>query len=199
MSKKCPKCYSILPDHATSCPCGAKFTVHGAQLPYPAGKPILGGQPYQGGQLNQGGQPYQRGQLNQGGQPYQGGYPPILGGQPYQRGQLNQGGQPYQGGYPPNPGDQPYPEGYQPYRGGAGMAVASMVLGILSLVSSCFGFSVILAIISLALGGVSLKGNREGRGMATAGVVCSVIALIVFFVLLIIGVSILSQSGMQSW
>lgn len=169
MGKKCPKCNRILPDYAASCVCGAKFPAHEAQLSYPVGY-----QPYQGDQLYQGGQPYQ------GDQPYQGGYPPY------------QGGQPHQGGYPPY-------QGGQPYQGGTGLAVGSMVLGILSLITSCFGFSVILAIISLALGGASLKGNREGRGMATAGVVCSVIALLVFFVLLLIGVSILSQSGMQSW
>lgn len=182
MAKKCPHCNKILPDDATSCVCGAKFPAQLMQLPYQGGQLPQGGyQSYQGGQLHQGGySPYQ------GSQPYQGGYPPYQGNQPYQGGyQSYQGGQLPQGGYPPY-------QGGQPYQGGAGLAVGSMVLGILSLVSSCFGFSVILAIISLALGGTSLKGNRQGRGMATAGVVCSVFTLVVFFMLVIIGVSFMS-------
>lgn len=64
--------------------------------------------------------------------------------------------------------------------GGAGMAIASMVLGILALVLSCClpGINLLLALIGVILGGVSLAGHKGGRGMAIAGVVCSIITLI---------------------
>lgn len=61
-----------------------------------------------------------------------------------------------------------------------GLAVASMVLGIVSLVFACCipYVPVIAAIVGLILGIVSLKKNAGGKGMAIAGVVCSIIALI---------------------
>jgi hypothetical protein len=60
---------------------------------------------------------------------------------------------------------------------GTGLGIAAMVLGILSLLIP-FGF--IFAIVGLALGVVSKKKSIEAEcpyGMATTGIVCSVIAL----------------------
>ena len=61
------------------------------------------------------------------------------------------------------------------------MAIASLVLGILALIltiasSGLFGWlSAVLAIIGIVLG---IKGkSTEQRGIATAGIVCSIIAL----------------------
>ena len=66
-----------------------------------------------------------------------------------------------------------------------GMAVASMVLGILSLVLICIGLGVILAIIGFVLGIVSLYQNQGGKGMAVAGISTSSITLVIFFLDLI--------------
>lgn len=60
------------------------------------------------------------------------------------------------------------------------MAIASLVLGIISLVLSFFGLgmiSVITSIIGIILGVLGRK-DPEKKGMATAGLVCSIIALV---------------------
>lgn len=60
------------------------------------------------------------------------------------------------------------------------MAIASLVLGIISLVLSFFGLgmiSVITSIIGIILGVLGRK-DTEKKGMATAGLVCSIIALV---------------------
>lgn len=61
-----------------------------------------------------------------------------------------------------------------PTNNGKGMSIASMVLGIVSVV--CCGFPV--AIVGLILGGISLSKKYDGRGMAIAGVVLSIISLV---------------------
>lgn len=81
--------------------------------------------------------------------------------------------------YPPSAGGP----GYQPFAGPApyhGPAIASMVLGIVSLVFWCGGL--VTGIIGLVLGITSLKntlprGPKRGRGMAIAGIACSAVAL----------------------
>ncbi len=90
--------------------------------------------------------------------------------------------------YPPV---QP-PVGYAPPpRGGAGMAIASMVLGIVSLVLFCIWWLAIpCAILAVILGivarGKANRGEAEGRGMATAGIICGAIAILLA-VLLVAG------------
>lgn len=77
------------------------------------------------------------------------------------------------------------------------LAVTSLVLGICSLVGSlcCSIFVVLSAGVGIVLGFVALsriagsQGQRTGRGMAIAGLVCSVIAVLVgvgFFVLALV-------------
>ncbi len=61
------------------------------------------------------------------------------------------------------------------------MAIASLVLGIISLVLSFFGLgmiSVFTVIIGIILGVLGRK-DPEKKGMATAGLVCSIIALVI--------------------
>lgn len=64
---------------------------------------------------------------------------------------------------------------------GKGLGIASMVVGIISLVMFCTGwFAIICAIVGTALGGVALKKAKDAgvkNAMATAGLVCSVVAL----------------------
>ena len=84
----------------------------------------------------------------------------------------------------PPPPIQPAPRGPVP---GSGLAVASMVLGICSLALTYVG--IFPAIVGLPLG---LKAKRllrdRGRGtaMATAGIVCSIIGLVLQTLLCIV-------------
>ena len=107
--------------------------------------------------------------------------PPISGGQPAY-------GQP-QGQYPYGMPPAGYPQyGVQPPAPpkGSGLAVASLVLGILALllcwVPIINNFAAVLAVVGLGLGIPALisarKGKRSGFGLALAGVILSVIAII---------------------
>lgn len=61
-----------------------------------------------------------------------------------------------------------------------GFGIASMVCGILALITCCLWCTVIpLAIVSIVLGILQIVKN-ESKGMAIAGIVCSAIALFLF-------------------
>lgn len=70
------------------------------------------------------------------------------------------------------------------------MGVASLVLGIISLIIGIFSsgmlgwLGAILAIVGIILGAVGRK-NVESKGIATAGLVCSIIGLILCLILYI--------------
>ena len=74
---------------------------------------------------------------------------------------------------------------------GRGKATASMVLGIISLVFAWFGYSALIAIVLAIVGlvlGVQAKKElppQEPQGMATAGIVCSIIGLVLSCVVFI--------------
>ena len=129
------------------------------------------------------------------GQGYQG---PNPYGQPgYQNGP-NPYGQPgfqnpnYYG--PQNPYGAP---GYGQDQGGSGMAVASMVLGIIAFLGvCCYPVSLLLAIIGLILGGVAIKKNTPGKGMAIAGLILSLISLSGAIILIILA---LSAGSFAAW
>ncbi len=72
-------------------------------------------------------------------------------------------------------------------KGGNGMAIASMVLGIVALVFGCclWYISFPCSIVGIILGGVSLAQKRGGKGMAVAGVVLSAIAIVVAIIVLV--------------
>ncbi|MGA2439845.1 MAG: DUF4190 domain-containing protein [Tepidisphaeraceae bacterium] len=84
-----------------------------------------------------------------------------------------------------------------------GMSVASMVLGIVSLVLFCLWYiSLPCGIIGLALGlvarGKVLRGEAGGGSMAKTGVICSIIALglaVLIMILAIVGISILGSKA----
>lgn len=62
----------------------------------------------------------------------------------------------------------------------SGFAIASLVLGILSLVCCCFWYvSGIFAVIGLVFSIIVLVKHKPGRGMAIAGLICSAIGLII--------------------
>lgn len=61
-----------------------------------------------------------------------------------------------------------------------GLAIASLVLGILSIPAGCcYGAGIIFAIIGLILGFVSKKPDTSFNGMAIAGIICSIIGILV--------------------
>lgn len=83
-------------------------------------------------------------------------------------------------------------------RPSSGLAIASMVLGIVSLALFCVWYVAIpCAIIGLVLGvvanGKSSRGEAGGAGMAKAGMICSIVALglaILITILAIVGISL---------
>lgn len=145
-------------------------------------------------------QQYQQPQNNQ--TPYQQQYQqpqsqyqqPQYGGQPvYQQPQYSGQSQYQQNSQPQY--QQPYNPYQQPPRKEYGLAVASMVCGIVSVVINCcivvWYLSIATAIVGIILGIVSIKGNKDGKGMAIAGIILSgvgfLIAIIAFIGCLAIG------------
>lgn len=77
---------------------------------------------------------------------------------------------------------------------GAGLGIASMVLGIVALcISCCFYYvSIPLAIIGAILGAVGIAKN-SGKGMAIAGLVCSIISLVPGIIMAVTGAAIVDS------
>lgn len=94
------------------------------------------------------------------------------------------------GGYYPKPQQVP----------GKGLGIASMVVGILSLVFFCIWYIAIpCAIVGASLGGVaSSKAKEVGakNGMATAGITCSCIALGLAVLFVVLGLLGLAELGL---
>lgn len=60
-----------------------------------------------------------------------------------------------------------------------------MVLGIIALVTSCFGVTgIICGALAIIFGGLALLSHKAGKGMAITGLVCGIVALIpaIYFV-----------------
>jgi len=132
---------------------------------------------------------------------------------PFQNPPQGDGGPPQQGGNgpgqgfgspPPQGNFQPGPAGGAPlYPGGPqqsqGLAIASMVLGIISLVTFCLWFVAIpMAILAIVLGGIHLqKVNKlpvqTGKGMAIAGLVCGLIAIAIAVAIAIFALTVGSE------
>ena len=77
----------------------------------------------------------------------------------------------------------------QKNNGNNGMAIASMVLGIVSIVVLCWRFpiglicGIVSAILAIVLGIMHNKRNSK-NGMAIAGIVCGIIGLVLAVILL---------------
>lgn len=98
----------------------------------------------------------------------------------YQQSQYQQSGQSQNQGQ--NQGQfQQYQQYQQPPRKDNGMAIASMVCGIVSFVISCclYYLALPLAIVSIVLAIMVLKNNKGGKGMAIAGLVLSGITVLI--------------------
>ena len=116
---------------------------------------------------------------------------------------------PQQPGYPqqqpgyPAYGAPGYPPGYAASPPNEGLAVASMVIGIVAFVLSCgYGVGLLGSPVALVMGRVSMKridqsgGQLGGRGMAQAGFILGIIGtvllvlgLIALTVIIIVGVN----------
>ena len=97
--------------------------------------------------------------------------------------------QPYQAYQAPQ---QPYYGQPQAPKQSKGMAIASMVLGICSIVffSTVF-ISLICAIVGLVLGIVAKKKNQGG--MATAGIVTSIIGIVIVVIVFVFAVLLVGE------
>lgn len=85
--------------------------------------------------------------------------------------------------------------------GSKGMAIASLVCGILSITIGCCMsyFDLILAIVAAVLGGISISKKNPGKGMAVAGIVMGIIAIVIWVVLIIMAVAFGSTASTESY
>lgn len=80
--------------------------------------------------------------------------------------------------------------------GATGMAITSMILGIVALLMSCcvnrWFLTVLVAAGSIVLAVLALQKNTTGKGMAIAGIVCSCIAVLMGLLVTILGAALLT-------
>ena len=102
--------------------------------------------------------------------------------------------------HPPTPG---YYETQQPRRGGSGLAVAALVLGVLALITCWTVIGGVLGgLLAIVLGFFALsrvkRGLGGGRGMAITGIVLGALGLVLAVALVSVGLSFLnSDTGQQ--
>lgn len=158
------------------------------------------GQPYDQQQNPANGQPYDP--YNQ--QPTQGAVPYTY--DPYNQQQAQQGQQPYDP-YSQSPNYAQYVQNQYgggvyavPQKAPEGMATASLVMGILSIVSFITVYlPPVFAILGIVFGCVhKSKHYPNGNGKATAGIVCSVIGLLMIVGIIALGLSLISNPEIMS-
>ncbi|MCL2050201.1 MAG: DUF4190 domain-containing protein [Lachnospiraceae bacterium] len=79
--------------------------------------------------------------------------------------------------------------------GNSGLAIASLVCGIVSF--ACCYFSFFVSIAGLIMGIISLVKKQNGRGMAIAGIIISSLSIL-FYIIVIGAIAIFSES-VNSW
>lgn len=82
---------------------------------------------------------------------------------------------------------------------GKGLGIASMVCGILAIVTICCSgvipyVPIVLGVVGIVLGIVQIVKN-ESKGMAIAGIICGALGLIGYILLLVIGLYALNMMG----
>lgn len=108
------------------------------------------------------------------------------------QGGMQQGGaQPMQMGY----GQQPMYGMPVVQKPSSGLAIASLVLGIVGLLFSCCipYLPFLCSLAGCILGIISLAKKMGGKGMAIAGLICSIIALIPAIIVVVAGAGLLSM------
>lgn len=139
------------------------------------------------------------GQPQYGESPY--GQAPQYGDNPYGQPQPQYGQAPYgQQSYgQPQYGQQPYGQP-QPSKG---LAVTSLVLGLIALLLSWLVFPAVLGLIAVVLGFVAVakasKGTAGGRGMAIGGIITGVLSMIVAGLILAATVWFFNEVGESSF
>lgn len=80
--------------------------------------------------------------------------------------------------------------------GSTGLAIASMILGIVSILISCCAVSRLISVLTslsgIVFGILSIQKGSQGKGMAIAGIICSAVALLVWIIFIILGFGLLS-------
>ncbi len=80
-----------------------------------------------------------------------------------------------------------------------GFGIASMICGILALVTCCFWCLCIpLAVVSIVLGIIQIS-KGTAKGMSIAGIICSAVGLIMTVLLIVFGIVMNSSSGYQNF
>ncbi|CAM3952068.1 DUF4190 domain-containing protein [Tsukamurella ocularis] len=124
-------------------------------------------------------------------------------GQPQYPGQQGFAGQPGYPAYPGGPGYPGYP-GQGPKPGTNGLAIASLVCGILAIPLACLIglFSIPLPIAAIITGVMGMKQTKQtgqqGYGMALAGTILGGVVLVLVVVLVIIGIGVLASGGFDT-
>jgi hypothetical protein len=92
---------------------------------------------------------------------------------------------------------QQYPNTAQ--KPSTGMAIASMILGIASVVTSCLWFlSIPAGIVGLVLGIICLKNKQDGKGMAIAGLILSGVGIVAALIVIISAIAFVNDVG-NNW
>ena len=78
--------------------------------------------------------------------------------------------------------------------GGSGVSIASMVLGIVAVIVNCWYVyvSIPCGIVGIILAAIGIK-NNSSKGMAIAGLVCSIVGLAMSLIVLATGAAIYSM------
>ena len=80
----------------------------------------------------------------------------------------------------------------------AGFAIASLVLGIISLVLSCTMINIITGILALVFGIVHMVKYQSRKGMAIAGIVLGIISIVIMIILIVVGVAVMATPEWQT-
>lgn len=64
----------------------------------------------------------------------------------------------------------------------SGLGIASMILGIVGILLSCIVIGIVPAVIGLILAIVGMTRNDKKHGTAIAGLVCSIVAIVIFLI-----------------
>lgn len=80
---------------------------------------------------------------------------------------------------------------------GNGLGIASLVIGIISLLLSCC-YGGVIGVVGIILGIIAISKNNSQKGIAIGGIVTSAIAIAITVFMLILGVSVLDSVGDSS-
>ncbi len=88
-------------------------------------------------------------------------------------------------------GEQTYNTSQQPYgsvqpqdTGAGAMAIVSLIMGILSIVTCCVGIGLIFGVVAIILAGISLS-KKKGKGVSIGGLVTGIIGTLLSLVIVI--------------